>query len=1012
MQTHPSYEILQEIGRGPEATVYRARDVDRNRIVAIKEFDPRWAQAKAQPFWDAAQSLADLAHENIVKVYAVDKERGWLILEMLPGGLNTRLPHGPLPPDLVRGILRQALQGLQFLHQRHQLHGAIKPSNLFLPESGQVKIGDPAGVSAAGTLSRRAGTCKYLAPELFNPEFGPIGPGVDLYSLGFVALELLKGPGFDQLFMDHGSTKEIDPEGCWLRLHSSTVARMPGVREVLPGAPEDLVRVIDRLLQREVSRRYRSASEALGDLDTCPVPGMGAPLSSSGRRSATPVVPSSQVAVPLGLSDTNIPMVPPQPTRARNPLSTRPIASRPRLFRILEKPLVLYPLCALIILITAGLLFYYPVPADAENNLVRVRIESQPEGARVVLDDREIQPNKEGVLLLMPSEYVLRLELDKHKPLEQTIEIKPDRKEQAFPFTLEKEEPEFKVRLESDPKGASVFIDGSYRPGLTDDVWLLKAGKHRVLVVHPEKGIDEKEVIVPADSGAAPQTVLFKPVPEKPGRPRALVVGIQDYGGALPAFRHGAGDAIDLAHTLRAVGYKDDDVVLMTQPHGHKNPGQMPTAQGIRRELNKLNDCTGGDTVLVALAGLVIQIPGAKGYAFCPANADPARPETLLPLEELFGALKKEKCRAGTKMVLLDGAPRFPKVDQIAFPGPSFDPDTLLVPDDVLVACSCLAGQNSYIQADYRRGAFVDAVIHGLWGAADDNQDCKITEAELRDYIDKQMPDYVHGHHDGAEQHPRWLGESKPTKELAWPPRALASLGEVDAALDNTAFAKAETALKEVLQLHPLPLEALVKQAELQLKQKHFPEALTTCSEAEKREPNLAVIHVYRGDALWAKDNYSKAIPHYTQALELDPYQADAYNTRGSCNYGLNNYKEAVKDFERAIELVIKPDPILFHNLASAHIEIGDFDKAIKACDKAIKLRKDYYQAHTTRGIAFNKQNKPRSAKDCFTEAIKWNSSYWPAFEHRAEAYRKMGDKENAKKDEEQARRLKGNPKR
>ncbi|MBY0526878.1 MAG: protein kinase [Gemmataceae bacterium] len=267
-----AYEVLEEIGRGENATVFRAQDLALKRNVAIKELSEgfRRNQHRSQLFWDEAQFLAGVEHDNIAKIYGIDKESGWLIMELMRGSVGAKLADGPLPAEQVRSVLRQALAGLDFLHQHHKLHGAIKPTNLLINANGRIKLSDPAGLSPDGVVQKPKGMMKYVAPEMLNAEFGSVGPGVDLYCLGFTALELLKGAELESLLKGVGRGA-IDPELGWLRLHGSRSENLPKTLEILPDAPADLARVIDRLLAKDVASRYASAAEALRDLDDAPL---------------------------------------------------------------------------------------------------------------------------------------------------------------------------------------------------------------------------------------------------------------------------------------------------------------------------------------------------------------------------------------------------------------------------------------------------------------------------------------------------------------------------------------------------------------------------------------------------------------------------------------------------------------------------------------------------------------------------------------------------------------------
>src|SRR5947209_7738179 len=120
-------------------------------------------------------------------------------MELMQGSLADKLAEGSLPADLVRSALRQALGGLAALHASRKFHGDVRPANLLFNDQGRIKLSDSAGIALGGEVLRPTGSSKYLAPELLNPTFGEVGVAVDLYCLGFTALELLKGPAFDKL---------------------------------------------------------------------------------------------------------------------------------------------------------------------------------------------------------------------------------------------------------------------------------------------------------------------------------------------------------------------------------------------------------------------------------------------------------------------------------------------------------------------------------------------------------------------------------------------------------------------------------------------------------------------------------------------------------------------------------------------------------------------------------------------------------------------------------------------
>ena len=265
------YDDLNELGKNHYSVVYAAHDFNTRRDVVIMELLPqfqanpgRWSE-----IWQQVLTLTDAKLENTVPVYDVDRERRWVIMEKMNTALLSELSKGPLDPKHVRGVLRQILVALDSLHKQEICHGDIKPANLLVNNEGYVRLSFSPGLVMGGQIPQRQKDFKYLCPEMLNPTaFGDIGPQSDLYCLGFTALELLIGPQFDNKFK--GVTEGVlNPDKAWMAWHSSNqpAEQLPSVAKLLPGTPQDLVTVIDRLLQKEVQNRYQSAAEALADLE-------------------------------------------------------------------------------------------------------------------------------------------------------------------------------------------------------------------------------------------------------------------------------------------------------------------------------------------------------------------------------------------------------------------------------------------------------------------------------------------------------------------------------------------------------------------------------------------------------------------------------------------------------------------------------------------------------------------------------------------------------------------------
>jgi hypothetical protein len=274
---HPLYTVRQDAAakRGRLATVWLARDEVLGRGVALKELH-NWAARPARSqsaFRFAHLRRLSLSHEGLAPVHGADSDRGWLVLDhYAAGSLAER--SGTFTPDHVRELLLQLLRTLAYLHAQGLVHGAVRPENLFLARQGQVLLADGLGLrldvegraSGAGPCFERldAEETKYLAPECLDGKADRVGSAADLYALGLTILELLLGrASFVQLFPGVQVAAQT-----WAEWHRSTDV-LPPLRDLLPEAPADLARVIDRLLLKDPGARP-SADEALAVL--CPPP--------------------------------------------------------------------------------------------------------------------------------------------------------------------------------------------------------------------------------------------------------------------------------------------------------------------------------------------------------------------------------------------------------------------------------------------------------------------------------------------------------------------------------------------------------------------------------------------------------------------------------------------------------------------------------------------------------------------------------------------------------------------
>jgi len=261
------YEILDELGRGGFAVVYRARDAQMGREVALKVISGPLAQERefVERFQQEARVAASLNHSNIVPVHEFGEADGALYLAMALIGQGRTLhdllaEQGPLPLEHALPILAQLAEALDYLHQHEPplVHRDVKPANLLLEQRGEglwAVLGDFGLVRSlqASTRLTRSGTAlgtpAYMAPEQADPErWGQVTPLTDVYALGVVAYEMLVGrPPFV------GELATV--------LHAHAYVEPPSPLEAVPGLGDGLAGVLLRALAKPPAERYPGAGE-------------------------------------------------------------------------------------------------------------------------------------------------------------------------------------------------------------------------------------------------------------------------------------------------------------------------------------------------------------------------------------------------------------------------------------------------------------------------------------------------------------------------------------------------------------------------------------------------------------------------------------------------------------------------------------------------------------------------------------------------------------------------------
>ena len=195
------YRVMERIGRGGMATVYRAYHAALDRYVAIKVLPEFFADDPGyhERFQQEARSVARLKHPNILEIFdfGYDGEVSYLVLELVDGGMLADRVGRPMDLREALTILEGLAGALDHAHAHGVLHRDIKPSNILLRKEGTPVLADFGLARIAGSMRRLTssgsvmGTPEYMSPEQAADE--AIGPASDLYSLAVVAYEMLTG---------------------------------------------------------------------------------------------------------------------------------------------------------------------------------------------------------------------------------------------------------------------------------------------------------------------------------------------------------------------------------------------------------------------------------------------------------------------------------------------------------------------------------------------------------------------------------------------------------------------------------------------------------------------------------------------------------------------------------------------------------------------------------------------------------------------------------------------------
>ncbi len=258
------YELLEKIGDGGMAVVYKGKDRLLNRFIAIKILRPEFTKDATfvENFKRESQAAAGLSHPNIVGVYDVGREGNinYIVMELIEGRTLNAIIEDEAPMDYrkVIDISKQVASALRVAHKNKIIHRDVKPHNIMITNDGVVKLAD-FGIARAvndatlSTGSKIVGSVHYFSPEQARGNY--VDERSDIYSLGIVMYEMLTGKvPFDG---DNPVTVALK--------HINEEIRPPS--ELVDGIPPALERCVMKATNKYQTNRYSSAEELIEELD-------------------------------------------------------------------------------------------------------------------------------------------------------------------------------------------------------------------------------------------------------------------------------------------------------------------------------------------------------------------------------------------------------------------------------------------------------------------------------------------------------------------------------------------------------------------------------------------------------------------------------------------------------------------------------------------------------------------------------------------------------------------------
>ncbi|HEY6079909.1 MAG TPA: serine/threonine-protein kinase, partial [Polyangiaceae bacterium] len=351
------YKLVSELGRGSTGVVYQALHVDLSRTVALKLMDPdKLGGAAVDRFRAEARSIAQLSHENLIKVFdfgVAQDGRPYYAMEYLIGeSLERKLAKdGEIGHREALGIALQCARALEVAHGAGVLHRDLKPGNLLLTAAGVVKLFDfglasePSAVAADAEAVLVVGTPEYMAPE--QAQAGAADARSDIYALGAVLYELLTG------YQPHVASNL----GELIELKRRAPVLPPSERRPEAHIPKAVDELVAKMLSADPAKRPQSASELCALLERASkAPALRAAAPTARRRGLALGLVTGMSVLVLGIGGAAV---------AKTPLVGKASASLEQVY-------------AHVVKLRADALARHAPPAPAARGVVAIGMDAEP----------------------------------------------------------------------------------------------------------------------------------------------------------------------------------------------------------------------------------------------------------------------------------------------------------------------------------------------------------------------------------------------------------------------------------------------------------------------------------------------------------------------------------------------------------------------------------------------------------------------------------------------------------